>query len=79
MAVAMGTTAGLLPFGALIATAPSALCVQLSKNAGYSGALFFVTTIVAGWLVHRDGPAALTILFGAGAVSFKALVQYRGR
>ena len=79
MAVAMGTTAGLLPAGALIAAGPSLLFVRLSKNPGYTGVLFFATTVVGGWLVHRDWAAAIAVLLGAGAVMLKSAVQYRGR
>ena len=78
MSVAMGTAAGLLPAGAMIAAVPSVLCIRLSRSAGYTGALFFATTIVSGWLVHRNEVAAVAVLLGAVAVSLKALLQYRG-
>ena len=79
MAVVMGTTAGLLPAGALIAVGPSLLAITLSRNAGYTGAVFFAVSIVAGWLVDRDWTAALAVVLGAGAVLLKSIVQYRGR
>ena len=78
MVVAMGSAAGLLPAGAMIAVVPSVLCMRLTGSAGYTGALFFTTSIVSGWLVHRDEVAAVAVLLGAVAVSLKALVQYRG-
>jgi glycerol-3-phosphate acyltransferase PlsY len=78
MVVAMGTTLGLLPAGAMIAAVPSVICIRLTRNSGYTGALFFTTAIVSGWLVHRDEVAAVAVLLGAVAISLKALVQYRG-
>ena len=41
MVVAMGTTLGLVPLGGLIATPLALVALRLSKNAGYSGAVFF--------------------------------------
>ena len=77
LVVAMGSAAGLLPAGAAIAIVPSVLCMRLTRSAGYTGALFFTTAIVSGWLVHRDEVAAVAVLLGAVAVSLKALLQYR--
>ena len=77
MVVAMGSTVGLLPAGAIIAAVPSLICIRLSRSSGYTGALFFTIAIVSGWLVHRDEVAAVAVLLGAVAVSFKALLQYR--
>jgi len=54
------------------------ICIRLTRNSGYTGALFFTTAIVSGWLVHRDEVAAVAVLLGAVAISLKALVQYRG-
>jgi glycerol-3-phosphate acyltransferase PlsY len=78
MVVVMGSTLGLLPAGAMIAAVPSVLCIRLTRNSGFTGALFFTTAIVSGWLVHRDEVAAVAVLLGAVAISLKALVQYRG-
>jgi len=78
MVVAMGSTLGLLPAGAMIAAVPSVLCIRLTRKSGYTGALFFTTAIVSGWLVHRDEVAVVAVLLGVVAVSLKALVQYRG-
>lgn len=79
MAVSMGTTAGLLPAGLVVAAIPSAICIRLSRSAGYTGALLFTTAIVSGWLVHRDEVAAIAVLLGAVAVRLKAMLQYRGQ
>ena len=77
MVVAMGSTLGLLPAGAMIAAVPSVLCICLTRSSGFTGGLFFTIAIVSGWLVHRDEVAAVAVLLGAVAVSLKALVQYR--
>ena len=77
MVVAMGTTLGLVPLGGLIATPLALVALRLSKNAGYSGAVFFITAGPAGWLVHGDPVRAAIVLAGAAAVLVKSLVQYR--
>ena len=78
MAVTMGATAGLLPLGAVIATLPALLFVRFTRNPGYTGLLYFVLAIVAGWLVHRDPVAVAGVLLGVGATFAKSLIQYRG-
>ena len=77
MVVAMGTTLGLVPLGALIATPLALVALRLSKNAGYSGAVFFITAGPAAWLAHGDPVRAAVVLAGAAAVLVKSLVQYR--
>ena len=78
MVVAIGAAAGLLPAGFAIAAVPSALCILLTRSTGVSGGLFFVTSVVSGWLVHRDELAALAVVMAAVAVRLKAFAQYRG-
>ena len=77
MAVAMGTTLGLLPLGALIAAPASLVTMRLSKNTGYSGGLFFLITLVAGGLLHRDAPGMITVAMAGTAIWIKAFFQYR--
>ena len=79
MAVAFGTTTGLLPMGVMIAFIPSTLSIFLTRSTGYTGAVFFVITGISGWLVHRDEVALLALILAAVAVRVKALVQYRRR
>ena len=69
MAVAIGAGAGLIPLGALIVAAPVTLAfLKLSKNAGYSGLLFFVLAAPAGWWLHDNPTGTIVTLAGAGAV-----------
>ena len=77
MVVAIGATAGLLPAGFAIAAVPSLLCIRLTRSTGFSGALFFGTSVVSGWIVHRDEVAALAVVLAAVAVRLKAFAQYR--
>jgi glycerol-3-phosphate acyltransferase PlsY len=79
MAVMMGTTAGLLPLGAVIAAAPALLFIRVTHNTGYAGLLFFLLTVAAGGLAYRDAVGVGAVLLGAAAVFVKSLVQYRGR
>ena len=79
MVVAMGVAYGLLPLGALIATAPALVFVRLWKNAGYAGLVFFALAVSAGWLVHGDPYAAAIVVGSAAAVMGKSRVQYRWR
>ena len=52
LAVAMGTTIGLLPLGVLAAALPSIVAVVVTRNAGFAGGLFFVVTVVSGSFFH---------------------------
>ena len=79
MAVGMGTTLGLLPLGALAAALPAVVVVVVTRNAGVTGALFFVATMAAGWLLHREPLGLIGVLLVGAAVLLKALLQYRGR
>ena len=79
MAVGMGTTVGLLPLGALVATPAAAITVLLSRNTGWAGGLFFAVALVAGGMIHRDALAATGVLLMGMAILAKSLVQYRRR
>ena len=78
MVVAIGAGVGLIPLGALIAAPITLVFLKLSKNAGYSGLLFFVVAVPAGWWLHDDLTGAMVTLVGAGAVLVKSRIQYRG-
>ena len=79
MAAGMGTLAGLLPLGFLIATPITLLAVRLSRNAAYSGGLFFLVTLLAGGLLHRDGVGVIAVVLGGAAIIIRAWFQYRRR
>ena len=77
MVVAMGAGVGLIPFGALVATPVALVFLKFSKNAGYSGLLFFIAAVPAGWWLHDNPAGAIVTLAGAGAVLVKSRIQYR--
>ena len=77
LVVGMGTTAGLLPLGSLIAAPVTALALSRTRNMGYVGALFFLLTMVAGGLVHRDIVGVIAVLLAGTIIWIKARVQYR--
>lgn len=79
MAVGIGTTFGLLPLAAVIATAPALLVVAVSRNAAYAGYTFFALTLVAGGLIHRDAVGVAAVLLAGAAILVKAWFQYRRR
>ena len=79
MVVAIGVAYGLLPAGALIATAPALVLLRLWKNAGYTGGVFFALAVPVGWLVHQDPYGAAVVVAAAAAVMGKSKVQYRWR
>ena len=76
MATAIGTTAGLAPFG-LLAGVPAALVVlALTRNAGFTGGVLFLATALLAGLVAQNVIGALGVL-GVGAVVLgKARIQY---
>ena len=52
MATAIGTTAGLAPFG-LLAGVPAALVLlAITRNAGFTGGLLFLATALLAWLAR---------------------------
>ena len=77
MAACFGTTAGLLPIGALIGAPIAFVALKVSRNIGWSGGLFLLVTVVAGGLIMRDAMAILAVGLGGGAVFVRAAVQYR--
>ncbi len=77
MVVAMGAGVGLIPLGVLIAAPIALVMVKLTKNAGYSGLLFFLVAAPAGWWFHDDAAGVIVTLAGAGAVLVKSRIQYR--
>ena len=76
MVVAIGAGVGLIPLGALIAAPITLVFLKLSKNAGYSGLVFFVAAVPAGWWLHDHPAGAMVTLAGAGAVLVKSRIQY---
>lgn len=76
MATAMGTTAGLAPFG-LLAGAPAALVMlAVTRNAGYTGLVLFLATALLAGLVRQDVIGALGVLGVGAVVLVKAKIQY---
>ena len=79
IAVAMGTTLGLLPLGVLVAAPVGLILVAISRNPGYSAATFLGVTVVAGGLLHRDVVGAAAVLLAGTAIAIKSWFQYRDR
>ena len=77
MVVAMGAGVGLIPLGALAAAPVALVMLKFSKNAGYSGLVFFLLAAPVGWWLHGDPAGAIITLAGAGAVLIKSRIQYR--
>jgi glycerol-3-phosphate acyltransferase PlsY len=78
MATAIGTTAGLAPFG-LLAGVPAALVIlAITRNAGLTGCVLFLVTALLAGLVAQNVVEVLGVL-GIGAVVLgKARIQYGG-
>ena len=77
MATTMGAGIVLLPMGALIAVIPSFLILVITRRPSYTGVFAFISTVIAGWLVHLDLIATISVLILAGAVLIKFQFQYR--
>ena len=77
MAVAMGTTVGLLPLGVPIAALPALLVVRVTGNPGYGGVTFFAVVALAGGVIHRDMVGVLAVLVAGAIILVKARVQYQ--
>ena len=76
MATAIGTTAGLAPFG-LLAGVPAALVVlAVTRNAGFTGGLLFLATALLAWLARQEVIGALGVLAVGAVVLAKARIQY---
>ena len=76
MATAIGTTAGLAPFG-LLAGVPAALVtLAITRNSGLTGGVLILVTALLAGLVAQNVVGALGVL-GIGAVVLgKARIQY---
>lgn len=77
MATTMGAGIVLLPIGALIAVIPSFLILVITRRPSYTGVFAFISTVIAGWLVHLDLVATISVLILAGSVLIKFQFQYR--
>ena len=77
MATTMGAGIVLLPIGALIAVLPSFLILIITRRPSYTGVFAFIATVIAGWLVHLDLVATISVLILAGSVLIKFQFQYR--
>ena len=76
MALVMGSTLGLLPFGSLIVAVPTVAIMKVSKNAGYTGAFFFISASVVGWFLHGNVISSIAVLVAAISILVKSLIQY---
>ena len=76
LVVGMGAAVGLLPLGVMVAAPITAATARLTRNTGVAGGVFFVASMAAGWLVHRDALAVLAVLLIGMAVYVKSMVQY---
>ena len=77
MALAMGTTLGLLPLAVLIVAFPTVAIMKVFKNPGYTGAFFFISSSAVGWLIHQNLIASIAVLLAAIAILVISLIQYR--
>jgi len=77
MATTMGAGIVLLPIGALIAIVPSFVILVITRRPSYTGVFAFISTIIAGWLVHLDLVSTISVLILAGAILIKFQFQYR--
>ena len=76
MATAIGTTAGLAPFGLLAGIPAALILLAITRNAGFTGALLFLATALLAWVVRDEVIGPLGVL-GIGAVVLgKARLQY---
>ena len=76
MATAIGTTAGLAPFG-LLAGVPAALVLlAITRNAGFTGGLLFLATALLAWLARDEVIGPLGVLGIGVLVLAKARLQY---
>ncbi len=77
MATAIGTTAGLAPFGLLAGVPAALILLAITRNTGLTGGLLFVATALLAWLLALDkviGP--LGVLAIGIVVLAKARIQY---
>ena len=81
MAVLFGTSAGLVPFGALIGAPVLILMFIMSKNSGWSGAVFFLMCGISGVFIYADDWEWLGVIYlmlGSVLVFVKQHLQYSG-
>lgn len=76
MVVAMGVVAGLVPFSAVIAAPVTLVVLAFTKNAGYSGAVYFACAAILGWFVSANPMVGAAVLLIAGLVMVKSIIQY---
>ena len=81
MAVLFGTSAGLVPFGALIGAPILILMFIISRNSGWSGAAFFLVCGISGVVIYVDDWEWLGVIYlmlGSILVVLKQHLQYSG-
>ena len=81
MAVLFGTSAGLVPFGALIGAPVLISMFIMTKNSGWSGAVFFAVCGISGAFIYADDwqwLGVVYLLLGSVLVFVKQHFQYSG-
>ena len=76
MVVAIGACLGLAPAGGLAGVPVGLIALGLTRNPALSGAAFFVTAGVVGWLVSSSVIPAVLVALVAGSVVVKSCIQY---
>lgn len=76
MAAAMGSTVGILPYGAVIGLVAGLAFLRSTRNVGWTGLVFFAVTVVAGGLLHWSWVGVVVVFIGAAAVFIRAKIQY---
>ena len=76
MVVAIGVCLGLAPAGGLAGVPVGLIALGLTRNPALSGAAFFVTAGVVGWLVSSSVIPAVLVALVAGSVVVKSCIQY---
>lgn len=74
--VGIGVCFGLAPMGAAGAAPLALLVLAASRNAGYTGAAFFLSAAVLGWVLADDVAVFLMMMLVAVLVLVKSRVQY---
>ncbi|MDA1188564.1 MAG: glycerol-3-phosphate acyltransferase [Chloroflexi bacterium] len=89
MAAMFGTTAGLLPWGALIGLPLGAGFMGKTKNVGWAGGIFLGTALIVGGILHttvadtyrgfwdNDYISIIAVAMGMVAVFLKQIFQYK--
>ena len=76
MATAIGTTAGLAPFGLLAGIPAALILLAITRNAGFTGGLLFLATALLAWVVRDEVIGPLGVLAIGILVLAKARLQY---